>query len=167
MPPHPSNVTYRAASYVDQDDVLALSEELWAYTESIDGRVRQSRPIEPLGSDFTELLESSSSEIWIAVTEHGMVGFCFVSFRQNNLHNDTKLGFINQLYVKGDWRRLGIGTQLCCLAEKWFATHNVKDIDVCGLIENSSALNFWEYLGFGTYLVRLRRSDSRTESRNP
>jgi GNAT superfamily N-acetyltransferase len=62
-------------------------------------------------------------------------------------------GYIQDVYTREAYRRLGIARQMVELIERWLRDHGMRRVDVTVAVPNPEAEAFWDYLGFRSYMV--------------
>jgi GNAT superfamily N-acetyltransferase len=77
---------------------------------------------------------------------------------------EVERGEITDLFVRGAWRRRGVGRALVGAALHWVATRGVARVEVRVADANAGARAFWRALGFGVHLEVLQR---RLAARRP
>ncbi len=143
---------------VREDEILKAGE-LWTDFMEFNSKFDDSFAIKEKGQEiFTrEMLEkyrTRDNHLVVAECEGQLAGFCFsyVS-RKPRFFKLEKFGFIGDLYVKKHFRRLGIGHELVKDAFNFFAKRGVNQIELLVAVKNSTAIEFWEALGFSQLLT--------------
>jgi ribosomal protein S18 acetylase RimI-like enzyme len=142
-----------------REDELLKTGELWS--EFMDFNAKFNDSFETRGKApeiFTkEMLEKyPARDFRLAVADTGveLVGFCFSYISQKPKYFKLeKFGFIGDLYVSPDYRRLGIGHDLVKDALNFFARRKVSQIELLVSIKNRDAITFWEAIGFSHLLT--------------
>lgn len=127
------------------DTFLKLIDELFAY-EALPQKVEQT------ATAVKQLLATSElGQAWfIEVEENGetcVAGHLVVSYAFS-LEHGGKVGFIDQFYLKPEWRQKGIGASLIPQVEDRVMNDGVKALSLEVNIGNAGARTFYERHGF-------------------
>ena len=68
------------------------------------------------------------------------------------------VGFIDAIYVKNEYRKQGIASQLVEEFYKWCKSKDVKYVEVSSYIKNDDACNLYKKFGFETTSYYMRKS---------
>ncbi len=94
----------------------------------------------------------------VAEKQGEIVGFVSAVLRRRPpFFSKRDIGLILDLFVKEEYRGKGIGTTLVSAAEKWIKNNDVDIAVMTVSPSNKTALNFWEELGYDTYLEKKRK----------
>jgi ribosomal protein S18 acetylase RimI-like enzyme len=142
-----------------REDELLKAGELWSEFMRFNGRFDSSFSIKDKAKDiFSKEMSDKypASDFRLAVAENGsgLIGFCFsyISHKPKYFKIE-KFGFIGDLYVKPEFRRLGVGHDLVKDALNFFAKKRVNQIELLVAVKNDDAIKFWEAIGFKQLLT--------------
>ncbi len=89
--------------------------------------------------------DSSFAEVWTAVDEGRIVGFCVADIEEDG---DAPFGMVCDVLVKEDYRGHGAGKALLQTAIDWLRSRGIKDIYLESGKNNHAAHAFFERRGF-------------------
>lgn len=142
-----------------REDELLKAGELWAEFMRFNGRFDNSFAIKERARDIfsREMLEKYPAKdyrLTVAESDRKLIGFCFSYIsKKPDYFKLGRFGFIGDLYVKPEYRRLGVGHDLVKDALNFFARRRVLQIELLVAVKNVSAIEFWEALGFNQLLT--------------
>lgn len=88
-----------------------------------------------------------------------VVGFICGTIRlAPNYIGGCRVGYISHIFVKPDLCGKGVGKQLVREVEEWFDDKKVNSIELQVLCNNTSAIDFWEILGYKKELFQMRQT---------
>ncbi len=122
----------------DLNDFLAMALDLWPEEKRDD-----------LTELFYRILNASDGIGFICRKNEEAIGFATVSLR--NIVNGAKsspVGFLEGIYVKEAYRRLGVAKKLVEIGEKWVKDHGCSQIGSDALDWNHDSILFHEKLGY-------------------
>ncbi len=104
-------------------------------------------------------LQSESTFLFVAIRENekqNTIGYVFgwIERRNKNYWKLTRFGYVAELFVKEEFRGMGVGRTLLEKAEKWFAEKRITKIFLDVEAENP-ALNFYKKLGYRELELRM------------
>lgn len=103
----------------------------------------------PVSEDFAERLrgavESGDMEVLAALAEDRVVGVLVLAYRLN-VSASGRFASIEDLYVRPEARRRGVGRALLEAADERCATHGISYVEV--QVEDDEAENFYATLGY-------------------
>ncbi|PSW03771.1 GNAT family N-acetyltransferase [Photobacterium lipolyticum] len=127
------------------DMLLKLVEELFAY-EALPQKIEQT------SQAIHQLLNNPElGQAWFVEVEHEgekmIAGHIIVSY-SFSLEHGGRVGFVDQFYLKPEWRQQGIGTELIPQIEHHLAKSGVHALSLEINIGNSGARSFYEKQDF-------------------
>ncbi len=104
-------------------------------------------------------LQSESTFLFVAIREDEeecAIGYVFgwIEKRNKNYWKLTRFGYVGELFVKEEFRGMGVGRALLEKAEKWFAERGITKIFLDVEAENP-AVNFYKKLGYRELELRM------------
>jgi GNAT superfamily N-acetyltransferase len=102
----------------------------------------------------------------VLVAEHiedGVVGVIFGRVITSTRYNPPRAGSLDQLFVRTDHRRAGLGARLVAGLCRFFADEGVDDLTLRYVIANEEAAAFWTAIGFSP---RITTAGARRQSVN-
>lgn len=140
-----------------QDHLEAVNPELWRMTDQARKELR--------GQVAARLTAPGSC---VLVAEHqrdGVVGTISGRILTNRRYTPERTGTIDQVFVRKEHRRLGIGSRLVAALCRFFAAEGVEDLSLRYVIGNQEAAQFWEAIGFAPRIVVVGASRQAVEAR--
>jgi ribosomal protein S18 acetylase RimI-like enzyme len=100
--------------------------------------------------------------ITVATHEEAIVGFAAGNIRLlPNYLGNIKVGYISHVFVIDSYKKKNIGRKLVSELENWFADKSVNTIELEVLVNNNSALQFWESLGYKSDNLRMVKENEK------
>ncbi len=104
-------------------------------------------------------LQSESTFLFVAIRENekrNVIAYVFgwIEKRNKNYWKLTRFGYVGELFVKEEFRGMGVGRALLEKAEKWFAERGITKIFLDVEAENP-AVNFYKKLGYRELELRM------------
>jgi len=123
--------------------------------EDFDAAYRLDQACYPPGIAYSrhalgEFLTLPGARAWVAEGEGALVAFVIVR------KTGKARGHVITLDVREDRRRRGVGSMLLSTAENWLASEGVRRMRLETAVNSSTALVFWEKMGYQAVGV-LRR----------
>jgi len=152
-------IAIRPATAQDYDDLCRIIEQVDAlHRENVphifrkaDGAVRERAYI-------LALLADEDQGIFVAEVGGQAAGFVHVAVRDTlpiPILVPRRLGFVDNLAVSRDFRRLGIGRALMQEAQRWALERGATEIELNVFEFNESAIAFYRSLGYETFSRRM------------
>lgn len=145
-------------------------EQLCDLFEELDALHRKGRPDlfhKPQGaprerSYVASLIAGPDSAVLVAGDRGSRVlyGFATLIIRtlpENPVRTARRFVEIDNLAVRRDWRRMGLGRLLINEADRWAARNNLGSVELAVHEFNAEAIRFYEAVGFSTFLRRMSR----------
>ena len=106
---------------------------------------------------FAEMNGTEGNRAYVRYNENGeVVGFIqFVAVELENWFFRERLGFFREFWVSGEYRKMGHGSELIGLAERYFADKGIKKV----ILTTDTAHGFYETKGY-------RKDESFTAKNN-
>lgn len=142
-----------------REDELLKAGELWSEFMVFNAKFDDSFAIKPKARDIfsREMLEKfpiDDYRLAMAECDGQLIGFCFSYIsRKPHYFKIERFGFIGDLYVKAEYRLMGIGHNLVKDAINFFAKRDVNQIELLVAVKNEDSIKFWEALGFSQLLT--------------
>lgn len=148
----------RPASSSDLETLAGLWIEITRHHEPLDPLFRLRPGAE---AEVRELLRSwlrdPDSRAFLAEVEGAAQGMVCVRIdRAPPILDEVERGEITDLFVRGAWRRRGVGRALADAALDWLASRGVGRVEVRVADANAAARSFWRSLGFGAHVRVLQ-----------
>jgi ribosomal protein S18 acetylase RimI-like enzyme len=149
----------RAAAPDDLATLTALWVEITRHHEPLDPLFRLRPGAE---GEVRELLHAwlRDPDARALLAEAGGAALGMVCVRIDRappILEEVERGEITDLFVRGAWRRRGVGRALADAALDWLASRGVRRVEVRVADANAGARSFWRALGFGAHVEVLQR----------
>ncbi|MBK9096525.1 MAG: GNAT family N-acetyltransferase [bacterium] len=122
------------------NDFLKMAMDLWG----IDYNVSDLKEI------FLGALQSEKFKILFLSVDNNIAAFIFLSIRSDYVEGSTSnpTGYVEGIYVKPEYRKLGISKQLLLEGEKWLKEKGCKQVGSDAYIDNKLSYDFHTSVGF-------------------
>jgi aminoglycoside 6'-N-acetyltransferase I len=99
---------------------------------------------------YQSLLDSESDICYLAKAQGSYIGFIHLSIRNEYVEGatDFPIAYIEGLYVKPDYQKLGIGKKLTLMGENWGRQKGCKQVASDAELDNSMSIDFHKKMGF-------------------
>lgn len=161
--PPPPNRAARVSPYIirpahasDLDRLACLLQALQDHMEASNSHLWRMKPQARSNLKGQLAGRLAAGDSCALVAEHhqaGVVGAIFGRIIVNNRYTPSRAGQVDQVFVRADHRRAGVGRQLVAGLCHFFATEGVEDISLRYIAGNAEADAFWSALGFSPRIV--------------
>ena len=155
-----SRVEIRAATVKDIERILPLWDALAALHGDLDPALTVERGALRDYAEFLGLaLGQPDTCVMLGVSDARVVSFALGRIQVLPLRfQEQRRGWIQDVYTVPERRGEGIGRRVVEGLLQWFARHRVSLVELTVATRNPDAVGFWEHLGFGTYMYRMKRT---------
>jgi len=103
-----------------------------------------------LKQEFTELVDSSSAVVYLAIINNRYIGFIQMSLRVDYVEgsHSSPVGYIEGIYVNQSYRKQGISRKLVEAGEAWARAQGCSELASDTELANISSQQFHQKLGF-------------------
>lgn len=160
--------TLRPAQPADLDRLLELLLALQDQIERSNPGLWRMKPgaRSSLRVQVAARLKFANARALVAEHEHdGVIGAIFGRIVVNNRYTPSRAGQVDQVYVRVDHRRAGVGSRLVALLCRYFASEEVDDISLRYVVGNEEATAFWSALGFVPRIITAGMAREELERR--
>lgn len=157
MTPH---VQVRPATARDIPRILPL----WEALAELHGALDPALAVEAgAGREYAEFLAETIGRpdtcVMLGVDGERAVAFALGRVQLLPLpFRERRRGWIQDVFTVPDRRREGIGRRVVEALLGWFDDRRVALVELTVAVRNAEAVRFWERLGFGTYMLRMKRA---------
>lgn len=153
-----SRTEYRVATVKDIDEIISLWNESRLYHEELDSRLAMVDNAHLEVRDYyLKQLSSEDAVFYIASTNGVSIGYiCAQIQKAPPVQKVQRFGYIDGLYVRSGYRRMGVGTGLVGLAKGWFKEREISMVQLTVASRNQVGMRFWEQCGFTEIMKRMR-----------
>lgn len=99
-----------------------------------------------------------SESVLVATVDDAIVGFVMFTAQKGRYKQDVVQGVIENIYVRPDHRRAGIGSTLLSAAETQLRADGVERISLEVMAANEAARQFYRAYGYHPHRVGLEKS---------
>jgi ribosomal protein S18 acetylase RimI-like enzyme len=144
-------IRIRSAVLTDLEALTGLLGELFAIEEDFSPDTELQR------TGLQQLMQEPGAVILVAETGQEIAGMCTVQTVISTAEGGPA-GILEDLIIRGKYRRQGIGRALMAAAEKWAGERGLKRLQLLMESENEDALAFYFKMGWqGTGLICKRK----------
>lgn len=159
-------IKIRSLSSLEDDDlynrVAYLFSEMYKYMDTKGLVYKLTNNGEFLWINTIKKSLGKLNMIAVATHEETIVGFAAGNIRLlPNYLGNTKVGYISHVFVIDSYKKKNIGRKLVSELENWFADKSVNTIELEVLVNNNSALQFWETLGYKSDNLRMVKENEK------
>jgi len=157
-----SDVQIRAATARDIQRIVPLWQALAALHGEFDPALALQRGAPAAyGAFLRETVGHPDSCVMLAVDGDRAVAFGVGRVYVLPLpFREARRGWIQDVFTVPERRREGIGRRVVEALLAWFDERRVALVELTVSVRNPEAVRFWERLGFGTYMYRMKRPES-------
>ena len=140
-------------------EIIELWKELTDFLKDIDPDALWSRSKNG-HTNWEKLLRgvmgSENALVLVALYKGHVVGYSISEIsRYPPIYEREIYGFIDDMAVRSDYRRKGIGEQMLGRILQWFESRNIDRIELTVAAKNQLGYSFWKKHGFKDYMRRL------------
>ncbi|HCY00407.1 MAG TPA: hypothetical protein DG754_09740 [Bacteroidales bacterium] len=108
--------------------------------------------------NFLERCLSSEDRLLLVAENNGkLVGYAAGEIQARSpIFKITKNGYINDVFVKGEFRKLGVAKKFLIELKKWFESKGIEYIELSVLAKNEIGKKTWAKFGFNAYEIKER-----------
>ena len=145
------------ASEIDIDELCDMWKELQDYHKGMNLYTPESEEWRTYKKkEIQLLLQSENSKIFLVKGSNEILGYVRgVVQNVSPVFKVGKIGRIEEMFVKKEFRRQGIGNLLIHSIKQWFKEKMVERIDIQVGNENISGKLFWENEEFKTNSIKM------------
>lgn len=156
-----SEIAIRKATLNDLDSLVELYGEMELHIRQL-----PADPLFTLGSNwrdltkryFTEFSSRDDKLVLVAVKGTDIVGFLTAMVTTTlPIFEQRNYGLLNDMFVKQEHRRKGVGKRLLAAATEWFEQRHVRRLELRVEASNSEAITFYETHAFKIRSHTLKR----------
>lgn len=140
-----------------QDHVEASNPDLWRMKPEARRHIK---------GQLAGRLKANSACAFVAEhDEDGVVGVIFGRIVANKRYTPSRAGQVDQVFVRADHRRAGVGSRLVDELCRFFADEEVEDMSLRYVLGNEEAASFWSTLGFSPRIITAGAQRQVVETR--
>jgi len=151
------NQKIRNGKITDLNELTRLRHLFISLCSETDLRINRNYNMEELKKDVLDRLNNNKFTYFIAETDSKIIGYILLSKKEDFLFMNQKYGFINQFFVKEEFRGKGIGQKLLDASCNFFKENGIKEVLLDVFIANSNAMRFYYVNEFCEYNLVLKK----------
>lgn len=157
---HVDDVVIRTATEADAEDIGQLWEKLVSYHHALDNQLPTATG--EGGSVYARRIanriEDTHTRALVAAHDGQVIGFALgvIVDMMPEMFEQEIGGFLADIYVEDDYRRLGVGRRLVHEMGQWFRSRGIQHMEWYVAARNRDGRTFWESLGGRDIMVRMR-----------
>jgi len=140
-----------------QDHLEASNPDLW--------QIKTEARRQLKGQLAARLTAPNSCALVAEHEEDGIIGVVFGRVTTNNRYIPTRVGLVDQAFVRADHRRARVASQLMVELCRFFAAKGVGDLSLRYVVGNEEAASFWTALGFAPRIITAGAERAAVEAR--
>ena len=131
--------TLRRATARDLHEVASMAGCMW-----------HSATIQELETEFSAMIQSEESAVFLAFSGQTVCGFAQCGLRRDYVEgtHTSPVGYLEGIYVKPEFRKCGIARALLAESENWAAEKGCREFASDCELTNSESLRFHLNVGF-------------------
>jgi len=138
-------------------EIINAWEEFSRFHEKIDPRYPM---VDNARVGYEEYLRKflidKDSRVLVAIDKGKLVGYAVAQIRKSSpAWKRKEYGYIEEMAVRAEHRRKGVGTQILEKILDWFRSENIDMIELTVAAKNLVGYSFWKKHGFKDYLHHL------------
>lgn len=106
------------------------------------------------GAEVRQALASPDTRLFVAEADGRPIGTARVEFAERPYF---RIAEIRRVYVRPDWRRRGVASELMRVAEGAAREGGAREVRLSVVTENAEAIDFYRKRGYGDFALRLRK----------
>ena len=149
------NIIIRKAIIDDVNYIQNLNNELFKLEkENYDTTLVLNWALTQEGKEYFEDLIKNQYVI-VAILEDKIIGYLAGSINEKGSYEEIQYGEINNMFIREDYRRYGIGKKLINNFKEYCRSNNILNIKVVASAKNRNAIEFYRKNGFDDFNVTL------------
>jgi ribosomal protein S18 acetylase RimI-like enzyme len=156
---HAAGAVIRPAVASDINEIVAIWGELARYHAELDKAFEPSpRWHEEYRYFIRTLLGRDDALAVVAVADRRLVGYGVgrISLLPGFFARRRR-GYIHDVVTSESYRRRGIGRRIVQALLRWMRDVEVSSVELTVAVRNDAAVEFWERMGFSTYMHHMQR----------
>lgn len=154
----PVSVTVRPLEPDDLPDVKAIFAQSVAHHAALDPLFAKTPDAPETWGDYVLGLSHDTPEarVLVALTEGGAVGYVIGRVTElPPIYPNRRIGFVSNIAVDADHRRLGVGRALFEALRAWFVEQAVDHIELNVATSNPLSMGYWAAMGGRAHTVGM------------
>lgn len=156
------SILIRKATAKDIEDILRLNSALFKEEyKKYDNNLNLKWTYSSGRKYFKNRIVKRNSFVEVAEAKGKIIGYlCGDISRGKSYHKKAKYAELENMMIKNELRRKGIGTMLMRSFLNWCKKNKVKHVTVAASAKNKQAISFYRKVGFKDYGLILEHSSN-------
>ena len=148
----------REAIVQDIEQVTKFGVRLLKQHSDLDPYFAPVKNIDKLYRKYLEMCLDSKNYLFLVAEKKGkLAGYAIGEIQARSpVFKINKNGYINDVFVDEEFRKLGIAKMFLSELKKWFKDKNVKYVELSVHVKNEIGKKTWEKFEFDTYEIKKR-----------
>lgn len=133
------NIEYRKAVNADSEAIALLAVQIWS-----------SHTVEDLSNDFSSLIKSDNSALYLLIINGTIKGFAQCGLRHDYVEGtcSSPVGYLEGIFVQEEYRKQGFAKQLLNYCEQWAKEKGCSEFASDCELDNEISRHFHRKSGF-------------------
>ncbi len=150
----------RISTEADKGAILHLMGDLHNHLSGYFPMANWDSVPEPYASHVENKIKKNQGALYLCEQDGTICGYCLgwvIDEEDHEIHPDIrKHGHIEDIYIRPEFRRTGMGKCLLNALIQHFQMQKIKRITLGFLKENSEAERFYQSCGFSAYFMKMQ-----------
>ena len=142
------SISIRKAKINELKIIQDLNHDLFASDGPRDQFLNHEWPYEDGKKYFIKRMSEPNSICLVAIVDNQIIGYLAGELLKTESWRPVKRIELQNMFVKDQFRNLGVGKKLVSEFLKWSKSKGVKKVLVVAYVTNQRAINFYEKSGF-------------------
>ena len=150
-----NDIIIRKTTIEDLRIIQELNNSLFELEkENYDSTLIKDWPLTEVGKEyFTDLI--NNSYVIVAELDNNIVGYLAGTINEKGSYEEVQYGEINNMFIKDEYRGLGIGNSLINSFKDYCKSNNINNLKVTASFKNKDAIEFYKKNGFDEFDLTL------------
>lgn len=147
----PNRITIRVGSRSDLEVIRHMNEALFAeeQAQGHDPLLDLAWPRSKRGTaHYRKILTDPKYRVFLATAGDQSIGYIGGSAENKYEYRIEPTGELQEMYIKPEYRRIGVGKKLVGNLYRWLNSLGIKRIYVCAYARNTGGISFYRSFGF-------------------
>ncbi len=101
-------------------------------------------------------MNGENSLVLVAECGEAVVGYCLGQIMEKPpVYPEPRYGYIDNIAVREGYQRKGIGAMLVREMCRWFASRDLRRVEVFAAVKNPKSTSFWRKMGYAAFLEQM------------
>ncbi len=148
--------TIRKATIEDLKAIQDLSHQLFKHDEAWISHLKMNWTFEDAGIEyFTTHLNGKEGVAYVAEDNSRIVGYITGDMKKDESWRSVRIAELENIFIEEESRHKSIGKQLFEEFRQWAREQGAQKLTVSASYPNSSAIQFYQSVGFEPYSLEL------------